>query len=61
MKILPVEDEFFSADRRTDEHRQTDRRTGMMKLMVAFRNFENAPKKTQTLRTTTRQLVPVLN
>jgi len=35
MKILPVEAELFHADRRTD----------MTKLIVAFRNFANAPKK----------------
>ena len=35
MKILSVGAELFHADRRTD----------MTKLMVAFRNFSNAPKK----------------
>jgi len=30
-------------DRRTDG--QTDRRTDVTKLIVAFRNFANAPKK----------------
>ena len=35
MKIRPVGDELFHADRRTD-----------MKLIVAFRNFANAPKNT---------------
>jgi len=39
VKILPVEDELFHADGRTD------RRTDMTKLIVAFRNFANAPKK----------------
>ena len=34
MKILPVEDELFPADGRTD----------MSKRIVAFRNFTNAPK-----------------
>jgi len=34
MKILPVGAELFHADRRTD----------IMKLTVAFRNFANAPK-----------------
>jgi hypothetical protein len=34
MKIRPVEAELFHADRRTD----------MTKLIVAFRNFANAPK-----------------
>ena len=38
MKILPVEAELFNADE------QTDRRTGMTKPTVAFRNFANAPK-----------------
>jgi len=38
MKILPVGAELFHADGRTD------RRTDMTKLIVAFRNFANAPK-----------------
>ena len=33
---------FMLADGRTD--RQTDRQTDMMKPVVAFRNFANAPK-----------------
>jgi hypothetical protein len=37
MKIRPVGDELFHADRRTD----------MTKLIVAFRNFAKAPEKTQ--------------
>jgi hypothetical protein len=37
MKIRPVGAEFFHADGRTDE------RTDMTKLIVAFRNFANAP------------------
>jgi len=41
MKILGAE--LFNADRRTDG--QTDRRTDMMKLIVAFRKSANAPKK----------------
>jgi hypothetical protein len=36
MKIRPVGAELFHADGQTD----------MTKLMVAFRNFANAPKKT---------------
>ena len=39
MKICPVGDELFHANGRTK--RQTD----MTKLIVAFRNFANAPKK----------------
>jgi hypothetical protein len=39
MKIRPVEDEFFHADW------GKDRRRDMAKLMVAFRNLANAPKK----------------
>jgi hypothetical protein len=35
MEIRPVEAKLFHADRRTDT----------TKLMVAFRNFANAPKK----------------
>jgi hypothetical protein len=38
MKIRPVGAELFLAD-----NGQTD----MMKLIVAFRNFANAPKKTR--------------
>ena len=36
MNILRVGAELFHADRRTE--------TGMTKLIVAFRNFSNAPK-----------------
>jgi len=42
MNICPVGAEFFQADGRTD--RKTDRRADMMKPIVAFRNFANAPK-----------------
>jgi hypothetical protein len=38
MKIRPLGTELFHADRRTDG------KTNMMRLIVAFRNFENAPK-----------------
>ena len=38
-KIRPVEAELFHADRRTDS------RTDMTTLLVALRNFANAPKK----------------
>jgi hypothetical protein len=38
MQIRPVEAEYFHADRRTD-----GRRDG---VVVAFRNYENAPKIT---------------
>jgi hypothetical protein len=38
MKIRPVETELFYADGRTDGE------TDMTKLIVAFRNFANAPK-----------------
>jgi hypothetical protein len=38
MKHRPVGAELFHADRRTDI------RTDMTKLIVAFRNFANAPK-----------------
>jgi len=40
MKIRPVGDELFNADRETDGH--TDRQD-MTKLKVAFRSFSNAP------------------
>jgi hypothetical protein len=39
MKIRAVEAELFHSDRRTGG------RTDMKKLIVAFRNFENVPKK----------------
>jgi len=42
MKIRPVGAEFFHADGRAD--RQTDGRTNMTNLIVAFHNFTNAPK-----------------
>jgi len=38
MKIRPLGTELFHADRRTDG------KTNMMRLIVTFRNFENAPK-----------------
>jgi len=38
MKIRPVGAELFHADGRTD------RRSDMTKLIVAFRNFANAPE-----------------
>jgi len=41
MKIHSMGSEFLHADGRTDE-RQTDN----MKLIVAFRNFANAPNST---------------
>ena len=43
MKIRPVRAELFHEDRRAD--RGMDERTDMTKLIVAFRNFANAPKK----------------
>jgi len=43
MKIRPVGAELFHAGRRTDE------RTDMTKLIVAFRNFANEPKKCHTM------------
>ena len=39
MKIHPVGAELFHAERRTGG------RTDMTRLLVAFRNFANAPKK----------------
>ena len=38
LKIRPVGAELFYADG------QADKQTGMMKLIVAFRNYANAPK-----------------
>jgi len=40
MKTSLVGAELFHADRRND------RRTDMTKIIVAFRNYANAPKKT---------------
>ena len=40
-KILQVAAELFRADRQTDT--QTDEQINMTKLIVAFRNFKNAP------------------
>jgi len=37
VKIRPVGAELFCADRQTDKH------THMMKLIVTFNNFANAP------------------
>jgi len=48
MKIRPVETELFRANKRTDGRRdrqtysQTDRQTGMGKLLIAFLNFMKA-------------------
>jgi hypothetical protein len=42
MKIRPVGAELFHADQRTDG--QTDKRAGITKLIIAFRNYSNAPK-----------------
>jgi hypothetical protein len=42
-KIRSVGAELFHADRGTDG--RMDGRTDMTKLIVAFRNFTNAPKK----------------
>jgi hypothetical protein len=42
MKIRPVGAELLHADKRTDE--QTDRQTGLLKLIVAFSSVSKAPK-----------------
>jgi hypothetical protein len=42
MKIRPMGPELFYMDGRME--RRTDTRIDMMKLIVAFRNFANAPK-----------------
>jgi hypothetical protein len=49
MKNRPLGAELFHADRHTHARthtntEQTDRRTDMMKLVVAFRNFSGSPK-----------------
>jgi hypothetical protein len=43
MKTRLVGAEVFHADRRTDG--RTDRQTDLTKLLVAFRNFANAPNE----------------
>jgi len=51
MKICPVGAELFDEDGQTD--RQTDRqtqRTDIMQLIVAFRNFANMSKRSQSQR-----------
>jgi hypothetical protein len=51
MQIRPVGAELFLANGRTDgqtnkqTHTHTNKQTNMTKLIVAFRNFENAYKK----------------
>ena len=47
MKIRPAGAELFHVDGLTG--RQTDKRTGMTKLTVAFHNFVNAPKTSQLM------------
>ena len=49
MKIRPVGPELFHTNRKTDG------RTDMMNLLVAFRNFANAP--TNTLCSNRRQRI----
>ena len=44
LKICPVEAELFHAD----GQRQTGRRRYMTKLIIAFRNFADAPKRNIT-------------
>jgi hypothetical protein len=45
MKIRPVGAELLHVDGQMD--RQTDRQTDIRKLLAAFRNFANAPKKSK--------------
>ena len=45
MNVRPVEAELFHA------HRQTDERTNVTELIVAFRNFANARKNKVCLLT----------
>jgi Fe-S-cluster formation regulator IscX/YfhJ len=47
MKIRSVGAELFHADEQMDG--RIDRYTYMTKLIVAFRNFSNAPKSVTTL------------
>jgi len=51
IKIRPVGNELFHADRQTEG--PTDGQTGVMKLIVAFHNFANAPKTGIFTATTT--------
>jgi hypothetical protein len=45
MKIHPVEAKFFCGKTDGGTVVQTDRWKDMTKLIIAFRSFENAPKK----------------
>ena len=47
MKIRAAEAELLCTDGRI--HGQTDRRTDMTKLIVAFHNFTNAPENVVTV------------
>jgi hypothetical protein len=46
MKMRPLGEELFHADGQTHRRMdgQTDMQAGMTKLIIAFRNFANAPK-----------------
>ena len=55
MKIRPMETSFFYVDRQ--KYRKTDRQRYMIKLMVGFRNFANAPKNFHTKQTKTKTRV----
>jgi hypothetical protein len=48
MKIRPVEVER-ERERERERQRQRQRQTDMTKLVIAFRNFANAPKNTKIL------------
>jgi hypothetical protein len=63
MKILPVGAYLFHADTRTDRRtvRRTDRPIDLTKLIVAFRNFANAPKMGRVQQTSVplQTLIPL--
>jgi hypothetical protein len=46
IKMLPVRAELFNAEGETDRQTEgrSDRRTDVTEVIVAFRNFANAPK-----------------
>ena len=46
MTIRAVETEFFNANKRTDK--RTEEWTDMKRLVIALRNFANAPSKHQS-------------
>jgi hypothetical protein len=55
VKIRPVGAKLFRADEQTD--RRMDGQMDMTKLIVALRNFANAPKKQENLKKKIQKLL----